>query len=266
MAREDYEELQEARRERYEGAAAKQSDEATARFNSHNIQAVRGMAGEPIHVGHHSEGRHRSLLRKADNDMRKGCEANEKAKHYAYKAQGVGSGGISQDDPEAVNKLNQELGQCEKMQERMKAANKAIHKKGDSIPALVALDFSADHAHKLLEKDCMGDIGFPRYALTNNGANIRRLKKRIEALKQEAAREPHTPISSPWFEVYENEEDNRIWFDFESRPCREVCQIMRQGGWRWSKQRGVWLRMLNAFGWYRAREMALALCLRGGTT
>jgi len=38
--------------------------------------------GQPILVGHHSEGRHRRTIERADNAMRKACEESDKAKSY----------------------------------------------------------------------------------------------------------------------------------------------------------------------------------------
>jgi hypothetical protein len=77
----------ETRAERSEDRAQAATAEAKARFNSHNIETLRGMQGEPVKIGHHSEGRHRRLIEKADNDMRKGCEALDKAKHYERRAE-----------------------------------------------------------------------------------------------------------------------------------------------------------------------------------
>ena len=43
--------------------------------------------GEPIKVGHHSEKRHRALLARNDNKMRKSYEEMEKARKYKQKAE-----------------------------------------------------------------------------------------------------------------------------------------------------------------------------------
>ena len=43
--------------------------------------------GEPIKVGHHSEKRHRALLERNDNKMRKSYEEMEKAREYKQKAE-----------------------------------------------------------------------------------------------------------------------------------------------------------------------------------
>lgn len=77
----------EDRADRAEDRIAAAKREADARFNSHNIETLRAMQGEPVKLGHHSAGRHLRLIEKADNDMRKGCEAMDKAAHYANRAE-----------------------------------------------------------------------------------------------------------------------------------------------------------------------------------
>ncbi len=42
--------------------------------------------GEPIKVGHHSEGRHRKIIREADNNMRKCVEFSDKAEAHQRRA------------------------------------------------------------------------------------------------------------------------------------------------------------------------------------
>ena len=87
--------------------------------------------GQPILVGHHSEGRHRAALARSDSAMRKSIEGQQdSAEYYERKAQGVGQGGISSDDPEAVAKLRTELEQLQKAQGVMKAGNKVVRASG----------------------------------------------------------------------------------------------------------------------------------------
>ena len=62
--------------------------------------------GQPILVGHHSESKHRNHIQKTDNKMRKSIDVLEKAKYYEEKSKSLGTGGISQDDPEAIKQLN----------------------------------------------------------------------------------------------------------------------------------------------------------------
>ncbi len=104
-----YEERQESRRERLENAADK-----AARKSGQHFQAARAAVdgipmGQPILVGHHSEARHRGALRRQDSHMRQAVDADRHAQELKRRADAVGTGGISSDDPEAVAKLREQL-------------------------------------------------------------------------------------------------------------------------------------------------------------
>ena len=110
----------EAKQERAEDRAERMADrardaaaEAMARFNSGNVQAVRHLNGQPILVGHHSERRHRALLERADNDMRKGIEASDTANRYERRAATARetAEGAQYSDPAY---LNRRIRECEK--------------------------------------------------------------------------------------------------------------------------------------------------------
>lgn len=147
--------------------------------------------GQPILVGHHSEGRDRRYRGRIHDKFGKSFALQDKAKHYEQKAASVGTGGISSDDPDAIQKLRAELEGCEQSQERMKAANKAIraHKTADTqIAALLALGFNDKQASELVKPDFAGRIGFADYSLKNNNANMRRIKGRIAELEKNTTR------------------------------------------------------------------------------
>jgi hypothetical protein len=75
------------RAERMEGRAADAREEAHARFNSLNVRTLIGLGGEPVKLDHHSARKHLNLIEKADNDMRKGVEATDRARHYDRRAE-----------------------------------------------------------------------------------------------------------------------------------------------------------------------------------
>lgn len=108
------------------------------------------------------------------------------------KIRSVGTGGISSDDPQAVEKLEAKLAALEKHQELMKAANVAIRMKdpteGDA--KLAELGYTPEDIAKLREPDFCGRIGYPAYLLQNNNANIRRIRGRIEELKKRTENTP----------------------------------------------------------------------------
>lgn len=230
-------------------------------MNSWSVNAVRGMQGEPIKIGHHSEGRHRRLIERADNDMRKSCELTKKAEHYDNKADGVGGGGISSDDDSAVEQLRVNLAGLEKKQETMKAANKIIKQtmhKGQSVEescdAFVAAGFDREKAIGILTPDVMGGIGFPHYALTNNNANMRRIRQRIKTLEACADHET-VELYFDGGRIVDNVEENRLQLFFDEKPEAETRSKLKRGGFRWASSVGAWQRHRSNAATYNAKEI-----------
>ncbi len=100
------------------------------------------------------------------------------------KIRGTGRGGISADDPAAVDKLKAKLAGLEALQERMKAVNAYYRKHGglDGCPQLSAVEI----------KELKADMGrswrkqpkpYEGYLLSNNNANIRQTRARIAELE-----------------------------------------------------------------------------------
>lgn len=263
-----YEVKQAAKRERLERAAARARGESAAAYGAarHRLDAI--PFGQPILVGHHSEGRHRRDVAKADRAMRKSIEADKRSKELAARAAAVGTGGVSSDDPAAATKLRAQLAKLEKLQLQMKHANEAIRKHAKAGPsaqvgALTALGYSERSAKELLQKDFAGRIGFAGYQLTNNSANIRRIKQRIESLSARATA-PERPaitghVEGVAYTIVENRELNRVQirFDADAEPSSAVRQRLRAAGFRWAPSERAWQRQLSNQAWYQAQRAVL---------
>lgn len=243
----DFEAKQQRRAERYRELAEKNANEATSRGNSPNVKAVIGMQGEPVKIGHHSERKHRRLLEKADQDMRKSIEADKKAEYYREKAASVGTGGISSDDPEALQKLREKLHRLEKRQKELKEINKIVRSQKDDpekIEAITQLGVKKETAEMVLQPDYAGRVGIPAYAMQNNNANIRRIKKRIKEM--EAASEGENKNQKVGdVEIIENVELNRLQIVFPDKPAADIRELLKRNGFRWSRTNGAWQRQLN---------------------
>ena len=244
-----YEKKLEARKARYENRADKARQDSDAQFKRSDSLTSGIPFGQPILVGHHSEARHRRTLERSDAAMRKGIEAGEKAGYYAGKAASVGLGGISSDDPEAVVKLKERIATLQNKQDRMKAANKAL-KKGDDT-ALFGLGFTEQSLALFKEPDFAGRAGYASYQLTNNNANIRRLKQRLATLET-AQNAEHKETEHAGFSVVENVEENRIQVIFPGKPSADVRAVLKSHGFRWSRYNSAWQRHLNNAGRYAA--------------
>ena len=167
------------------------------------------------------------------------------------KIRSVGTGGISSDDPQAIAKLKLKLDRLEQHQALMKAANAAIRmkdtEKGDA--KLAELGYSEDEIKQLREPDFCGRVGYPSFKLTNNNANIKRIRDRIAELEKRR----ETPASEGWEfdggQVVVNVAENRLQILFDEKPDADIRTALKGEGFRWAPSQGAWQRQLtdNAF-------------------
>lgn len=247
-----YEQRVEARRARLEARADRLAGAAKAKIES-GFGDLRSIPfGQPILVGHHSEKRDRNFRRKAGARIDAGMALQKAAGEIASRAAAVGTGGISSDDPEAVAKLKEELVPLEARQARMAAANK-LFRKGD-VEGLKAMGFAEATIEKLMVPPYpSAPRGFQAFELSNNGANIRRIKARIADLEKAATREAkETTING--VRIVENVEANRLQMFFPGKPSEEVRSQLKSRGFRWSPSEGAWQRQLsNGAAWIAAQ-------------
>lgn len=172
------------------------------------------------------------------------------------KIRSVGTGGISSDDPQAVEKLEAKLAALEKHQEMMKAANAAIRMKdpakGDA--KLAELGYTPEDIAKLRAPDFCGRIGYPAYALQNNNANIRRIRGRIAELKK---RTENTPEGWEFDggRVVVNTAENRLQIIFDGKPDADIRTELKGEGFRWAPSQGAWQRQLTDNAMRAARRL-----------
>lgn len=172
------------------------------------------------------------------------------------KIRSVGTGGISSDDPQAVEKLEAKLATLEKHQEMMKAANAAIRMKdpakGDA--KLAELGYTPEDIAKLRAPDFCGRIGYPAYELQNNNANIRRIRGRIAELKK---RTENTPEGWEFDggRVVVNTAENRLQIIFDGKPDADIRTELKGEGFRWAPSQGAWQRQLTDNAMRAARRL-----------
>lgn len=162
---------------------------------------------------------------------------------------------ISSDDPNAIQKLQDKLEMCEKSQKYTKEVNAYYRKNGtcEGFPGMEAaraarLDESVRQAYSWDKQP------FPSYALTNNSAEIRRLKQRIEKLtvNQEVGFVGWTFDGG---EVVANSEENRLQILFDEKPDEQKRSALKGNGFKWSPSQGAWQRQLNDNAIYAASRM-----------
>lgn len=236
-----YEQKLQARRERLEARSLKLHRLAEAIYARSRASASVIPFGQPILVGHHSERRDRNFRARIERGFRKSFELAALAKEIESRIAGVGCGGISSDDPEAEAKILRRIAKLEASQTTMKRANAAIRKKDDD--ALVRLGFSDEQIAKLKLPDFGGRVGFPGYALTNNNANIRRLRLRLAELAAKPTTSSEQVIGD--VRMVQDADDNRVVLHFPGKPADAVRAELRASGFKWSPTRVAWVRQLN---------------------
>ncbi|MFT0548516.1 DUF3560 domain-containing protein [Allopusillimonas ginsengisoli] len=253
-----YEEKQAERKARLEARAVQAKAQAETTYCQARQMGEAIPFGQPILVGHHSEGRDRNYRQRIHNTFGKAFDLQKKADHYVQKAAAVGEGGISSDDPDAIEKLTYQVEQLTANQERMKKINQVIRKYKDNPEgqrsALLELGLSGDSAQQLVTPDYAGCLGFPSYALTNNNANIRRIQQRIKQLQANQEREP-VSVQGAGYVYAEDVDENRAIFIFEGKPEKATRDTLKRHGFRWSPTRGAWVRQLTSAAVWQAKAV-----------
>lgn len=208
--RSDYEERRNRRIERYKELSRKAEERSNQYMNSSaNKTLERIPLGQPILSDHYSANSHRRLIERAQANIRKSIEQDDKSKFYSDRAKSAeNSKVIYSDDPQAIEKLKEKLERLENERNSIKARE-----------------------HESWE-------------LTNIGATIRETKKRIERLeKQEEIQ--FQEINFNGGRVIHNKEINRIQFLFDSIPDEDTRKILKSHGFHWSRKEQAWQREFN---------------------
>jgi len=225
-----YEERQREKADYYarRAAAVKKNSDATLE----QVHKERDMIpmGQPILVGHHSEGRHRRHLASMNSRERRGWEEKAKADHYAEKAERIENNletdrVISSDDPEAIPKLKKKLEGLEDQRSQIKESNKKARKEGTDQAA--------------------------GYILKNLAGNVRSVKVRIAGLEAKANMDTEDQEING-IRIEKNTEENRIRLHFPGKPSAEARGVLKSNGFRWSPRNTAWQRQLNNAGLYAA--------------
>ena len=169
------------------------------------------------------------------------------------KIRSTGMGGIRQDDPQAIPKLQKKLAGLEKAQETMKAVNAYYRKHGtlDGCPHL-----SPENIENLKADMASGwhyeKKPFQSWELSNNNAEIRRVRQRIESLTR-ANEVAYVGWEFDGGHVEANRDQGRLQVFFDGKPEADARQQLKENGFRWAPSVGAWQRLLNDNA-YRASD------------
>ena len=179
------------------------------------------------------------------------------------KIRSTGMGGISADDPNAVSKLESKLAKLEQVQETMKAVNAYYrkHKTLDGCPHL-----STEQIERLKESMSGSWRSTPKpfesYQLSNNNAEIHRLKDRITALTRRKEL-GYVGWEFDGGHVEANTTDNRLQIFFDEKPDKEIREELKGNGFRYAPSAEAWQRQLNDNAIYAADRIKCIQPLTG---
>lgn len=224
----------ESKLERRREWAEKASQRCSAEFETARKITEGIPFGQPILVGHHSEGAHRRAIERSAGHMDKGCEEYDKAKHHEAKAEGLArqlETTIFSDDPNAVEALQAKIAELERWQEQAKATNKILRGKGtDEEKAQQLVQQLGINMVAAIAQLTRGPV--PGYALTNNNANLRRYKQRLVQV-QAAQKRQQAAEAAPNGVCIETLANGWCRVTFAEKPEREVLNALRGAGFYW---------------------------------
>ena len=175
------------------------------------------------------------------------------------KIRSTGMGGVSSDDGSAIARLRANLESRERIQEEMKAVN-AYYRKNGTLQGrpLLTLEDTARLEVEMSRCCRQSPKPYESFLLSNNNAEIRRLRARIEELEQRQT----VPAPEGWTfnggKVVMNREENRVQIIFDGKPDADTRTALKQNGFRWAPSQGAWQRMLNQNGIYAAKQVTEA--------
>ncbi len=152
---------------------------------------------------------------------------------------------IKSSDENAIQELEAKILSKENLQKEMKEAN-AHYRKHKTMKGYKNL--SDEEAESMDEKIKSSyswqQKPYPSYMLSNNNQEIHRLKNRLQALKK-AKETPTQESENEYFKIVRNSELMRLQLFFDEIPSKEIREILKHNGFRWSGKNKAWQRHLN---------------------
>ena len=234
LTQQEYEAKREARYNRLLAAAEKAEREGKASRDQAHKMAECIPFGQPILVGHYSEGRDRNFRARIHSKYRKGFELAQKAEEYRSRAASAeDNNAIYSDDPQATDKLTDKAAELKAEQAEMKRINAAL-RKGANFDTL---EMSEEHRAELLVIERVQAYyqplkkGFPPYMLTGINAKIKAAEKRAEIVERLHAT-PDKDEELNGVKIEWRAGENRIRLYYPGRVPADTFKLLRQHGYR----------------------------------
>lgn len=249
----DYERRVAERLARRRAYAAKVARESQSLLEQANRMASVIPMGQPILVGHYSEGRDRRYRAKIHRTFERAFQMRKYAEQVRGQIEAMENNrAIFSDNPRANELIQEKIERLEAQQVLMKEANKRVRKADRA--GLAALGFDEAQIEKMLSGS-RWDKGFPKWRLSNNGAEIRRLKQRLMSIERvQAIGDVDEQIGAVKLEA--SPSTNRVQLFFPGKPSDAYRTELKSNGFKWAPTFGAWQRRLSPGALELARRMA----------
>lgn len=236
----NYQEKREAKKERYEELAEKNHKLASEQSDQAKKMADVIPFGQPILVGHHSEGRDRRYRAKIEKKWEKSVETSNKAEHYDDKVKSMDlNRAISRDDPEAVQKLKAKIVLEKEKGLKAKADRKVMRENKKELEAKNSRGYWS--LYYLLESH-----------MTGASVEVKRCEGRIAEIQ---ALEKIPDIDETINNIRLFTEDARIRIDFGFKPDEDTRTQLKRHSFKWSPYNQVWQNYIKQHNIDFARKL-----------
>jgi len=224
------------RREEWAGKAHAASDAAHAAAH----RAVDGIPfGQPVLVGHHSEGPHRRALARADSAMSRAVERSKMAARHesvSVNLEHALERSIFSDDDNAAEALRARIADLEARRARYVALNKLIRrevKAGLADGWMDRIGATETEKREIVDNARYGYDGpiFSSYKMSNLGGRISADRKRLEALEYQAKRHADAEAAPGGISV---QGADYVAVTFAEKPERATLEALKAAGFHWS--------------------------------
>ena len=235
----------EARQEKRENWAIGREAKAEAAFKTSTAATAGIPFGQPILVGHHSERRHRNVIKKAHAAMGRAVESHDMAAMHRSKAAGIQrtlDRSIFSDDENAIEEIEKRIADREAQRKQNNAVNKIIRRKPknectpEKVEELAKIGIRETTTAKLFSPD-YGRPGIPSYVNANLGGNISSDRKRLESIKARQEKTKAAEESENGISIIEK--NGWCIVTFAEKPEYSVIKTLKAAGFRWSQ--GSWM-------------------------
>jgi len=230
-----YRDRREAKAEKLTEWAEKRQAKAEAGWARGDEMASVIPFGQPILVGHYSEGRDRRYRARIASTFDKALEDQRKAEDMGSRAEGIRdqlASSIYSDDPDAIEALETRIAKLEAEREAIKAHNKE-HRGSKKCTCPEDCNCRNPWQHQTCK--CKNHP-LPAYHLQNLSGNIKRNRDRLEVVRRQAARSERCEAAGGI--AIEDHRSGYCSVTFSEKPDYDTRQALKDAGFRWSQ--GSW--------------------------